>query len=125
MFSVHVDDSPVITVAGSRHEVCFAMDGSHMNPLEGFYATLAGCAAVYAKKSCLEQGISAEGIEIDCKPFAGAGGALALAKFQTRVRFPEHFSAAQRAAVIESIGQCAVKKIVQVGGDVSFVVSEF
>lgn len=124
MFAIHVDDTPVITVATSRHQVRFAMNGAEMNPLEGFYATLAGCAAVYAKKACMEMGVPAAGIEIDCKPFAGAKGPMSLARFKTEVRFPEHFSAEQRAAVLESIGQCAVKKIVQVGGEIDFVVSE-
>lgn len=124
MYSIHVDDTPVITVAGSRHEVRFAVNGSEMNPLEGFYATLAGCAAVYAKKACKEMGVSAAGIDISCKPFAGSQGPLSLARFRTEVRFPEHFSAEQRAAVLEAIAECAVKKIVQGGSEIEFTVGE-
>ena len=44
-----------------------------MNPLEAFYASLAGCAAVYAKKACKALGVSPAGIAIRCKPYAGAG----------------------------------------------------
>lgn len=124
MYSIHVDDTPVITVAGSRHEVRFAVNGSEMNPLEGFYATLAGCAAVYAKKACKEMGVSAAGIDISCKPFAGSQGPLSLARFRTEVRFPAHFSAEQRAAVLDAISECAVKKIVQGGSEIEFTVFE-
>jgi len=124
MFSIQVDDTPLITVASSRHQVRFAVNGAEMNPLEGFYAALAGCAAVYAKKACKELGVSAAGIDISCKPFAGAKGPLSLAKFRTEVSFPEHFTAEQRAAVIDSIAECAVKKIVQTGSEIEFAVSE-
>ena len=57
MYSTTVDSSPLIKVSTHKHEVSFALNGSLMNPLEGFYATLAGCAAVYAKKACKELGI--------------------------------------------------------------------
>lgn len=124
MYSTVVDDTPKIRIAGGKHEAIFSMDSSAMNPLEGFYAVLAGCAAVYAKKACRGLGISGAGIEISCKPFAGPGGPLALSKFKTDVRFPEHFSAEQKAIVLDSIGQCAVKKIVASGADIQFLVTE-
>ena len=124
MFSVVIDSSPVIKVAAGKHEVSFGMDGSYMNPLEGFYATLAACAAVYAKKACQELGIAADGIEIDSKPFAGNGGSLSLAKFKTVVRFPAHFTAEQKARILDVVQQCAVKKIVQTGNGIDFQVVE-
>jgi uncharacterized OsmC-like protein len=124
MYSVTVENSPVITVAGGKHAATYAMDGSHMNPLEAFYAALAGCAAVYAKKACKELGIPADGIHIDCKPFAGSGGPLSLAKFKTEVRFPPEFSPEQRTKVLQAISQCAVKKIVECGDEISFSVVE-
>ncbi len=124
MFSVVIDNSPVIKVASGKHEVSFGMDGSYMNPLEGFYATLAACAGVYAKKACMELGIPADGIEIGSKPFAASGGALSLAKFRTEVRFPAHFTIEQKAHVLDSVAQCAVKKIVQAGNAIDFQVIE-
>lgn len=124
MYSVTVENSPVITVAGGKHEAFYAVDGSLMNPLEAFYAALAGCAAVYAKKACKELGVPAEGIRIDCKPFAGPGGPLSLARFKTEVRFPEQFSPEQKARILDAIGQCAVKKIVERGGAIGFLVAE-
>lgn len=120
MYSVTVSSSPVITVAGAKHEVSYAVDGSLMNPLEAFYATLAGCAAVYAKKACKELAVAPDGIAISCKPFTGTGGALSLSKFKTKVRFPESFSADQKAKVLEAISQCAVKKIVTAGAGIEF-----
>ncbi|TXI75794.1 MAG: OsmC family peroxiredoxin [Flavobacteriales bacterium] len=124
MYAVTVQESPVINVKAGRHEAVYAVDGSAMNPLEALYAALAGCAAVFAKKACKELGISPLGIDIHCKPFAGPGGPLTLSKFKTEVRFPEHFSAEQRATVLEAIRLCAVKKIVEGGAEISFSVDE-
>lgn len=124
MYSVSVNDTPVITVAGSKHQVSYAVDGSLMNPLEAFYATLAGCAGVFAKKACKELGISAEGIQISCKPFAGPGGPLTLAKFKTSVTFPATFTPEQKSAVLDAITHCAVKTIVADGAAVDFSVGE-
>jgi len=124
MFSVNVQNSPVITVIGGKHQVSYSVDGSLMNPLEAFYATLAGCAAVYAKKACKELGIAAEGIRIDSKPFAGPKGPLTLAKFKTEVTFPDFFSKEQRTKVLDAIRHCAVKEIVAAGDDVDFSVAE-
>lgn len=124
MYSVNVQSSPVITVTGGKHQVSYAVDGSLMNPLEAFYATLAGCAAVFAKKACKELGVPADGIRIDCKPFTGTGGPLSLGKFKTEVTFPEAFSEEQKTKVLEAIRHCAVKKIVETGSDVSFSVAE-
>jgi hypothetical protein len=53
--------------------------------------------AVYAKKACKSLGIKAGGIEISCKPFAGPGGPLTLAKFKTEVRFPRHSRLTRKA----------------------------
>ena len=124
MYSTLVDNSPLIKVSTGKHETTFAVNGSQMNPLEGFYATLAACAAVYAKKACKDLGIEADGIAIDCKPFAGTKGPLSLAKFKTDVRFPEHFTAEQKAAILDGIAQCAVKKVVQEGAGIDFQVAE-
>ena len=66
MYAVQIDDSRIVRVSSGRHEVTYAIDGSRMNPLEAFYAPLAGCAAVFAKKACSELGVSATGIRIGC-----------------------------------------------------------
>jgi len=124
MYTTYIDDTPLIKVSSARHEANYAVNGSLMNPLEAFYASLAACAAVYAKKACKELGISAAGIEIACKPFAGPGGPLTLARFKTDVRFPEHFTAEQKAKILESIAYCAVKDIVANGPAIEFQVAE-
>jgi uncharacterized OsmC-like protein len=124
MYSTVVDSTPLIKVSTSKYEANYALDGSLMNPLEAFYASLAACAAVFAKKACKGLGVSAAGIEIDCKPFAGPGGPLTLAKFRTEVRFPAGFSAEQKAAVIDSIVHCAVKEVVAEGPSIDFQVVE-
>ncbi|MCB4360580.1 OsmC family protein [Quatrionicoccus australiensis] len=124
MYATVVDSTPRIKVTTSKYEADYALDGSLMNPLEAFYASLAACAAVFAKKACKGLGISAAGIEINCKPFAGPGGPLTLAKFKTEVRFPEGFTAEQKAAVLESIVHCAVKEVVADGPNIDFQVEE-
>jgi uncharacterized OsmC-like protein len=124
MYSTVVDNTPLIKVNSAKHEANYAVNGSLMNPLEAFYASLAACAAVYAKKACKELGVPAAGIEIGCKPFAGPDGPLSLAKFKTDVRFPEHFTAEQKAKILESIAYCAVKDIVANGPAIEFQVAE-
>jgi uncharacterized OsmC-like protein len=124
MYTTTVDKSPLIKVSTGKHEVTYALDGSLMNPLEAFYATLAGCAGVYAKKACKALGTSAEGIEIACRPVAGTGGPLTLAKFKTEVRFPAGFTAEQKDAVMQSIAECAVKEVVKEGAGIDFLVAE-
>ena len=124
MYATVVDSTPLIKVTTSKYEANYSLDGSLMNPLEAFYASLAACAAVFAKKACKGLGISAAGIEINCKPFAGPGGPLTLAKFKTEVRFPEGFTAEQKAAVLESIVHCAVKEVVADGPNIDFQVEE-
>lgn len=124
MYATVVDSTPIIKVNTGKFEAIYSVNGTQMNPLEAFYAALAGCAAVYAKKACKELGISAEGIEIGCRPFAGPGGPLTLGKFQTAVTFPASFTAEQKQAVLQSIAHCAVKEVVANGPAIDFQVSE-
>ena len=124
MYSMVVDESPLIKVQAGKHEVTYSVNGSLMNPLEAFYAALAGCAGVFAKKACKRLGVSPLGIEINCKPFAGSGGPLTLGKYRTEVRFPAGFSADQKTEVLEEISTCAVKEVVKAGASVEFIVAE-
>jgi uncharacterized OsmC-like protein len=124
MYATVVDSTPHIKVKTSKYEADYALDGSLMNPLEAFYASLAACAAVFAKKACKSLGISATGIEINCKPFAGPGGPLTLAKFKTEVRFPDGFTTEQKASVLDAIVRCAVKEVVADGPNIDFLVVE-
>ena len=124
MYATLVDNTMKITVTSGKHEANYALDGSQMNPLEAFYASLAACAAVFTKKACKSLGVPAEGIAIDCKPFAGPGGPLTLAKFRTEVKFPAHFTAEQKTAILDSITHCAVKEIVADGPNIEFNVVE-
>ena len=124
MYASVADNTPLIKVTSGKHEASYALDGSLMNPLEAFYASLAACAIVFAKKACKSLGIKPEGIAVECKPFAGPGGPLTLGKFKTEVRFPAEFTAEQKAAILDSIAHCAVKEIVIDGASIDFQVSE-
>jgi len=124
MYTSLVDNTPHIKVNTAKFEANYSLNGSLMNPLEAFYAALAACAAVYAKKTCKSLGVPAAGIDIRCTPYAGPGGPLTLAKFKTEVSFPEQFTTEQKASILESIAHCAVKEVVQDGPTIEFLVSE-
>ena len=124
MYKTLVDNTPLIKVSTGKFAADYALNGTLMNPLEAFYAALAACAAVYAKKTCKSLGVPAAGIDINCTPYAGPGGPLTLAKFKTEVRSPAHFTAAQKAEILDSIAHCAVKEVVQDGPSIEFLVSE-
>lgn len=124
MYATTVDNTPNIVVQSGKFEAQYALDGSQMNPLEAFYASLAACAAVYAKKACKALAIKPAGIQINCKPFAGTGGPLTLARYRTEVAFPAHFTAEQKTSILESIAHCAVKEIVIGGSAIEFVAEE-
>lgn len=124
MYKTTVHDTPIINVSTSKDSVSYSVNGTKMNPLEAFYASLTGCAAVYAKKACSQMGISAEGIEINCVPKAGNNGALSLGKFKTEIKFPDSFTKEQKEKIIDSISHCAVKEIVKSGDQILFEVSE-
>lgn len=124
MFNVAVDDSAEILVQSRTKALRFAVDSSGMNPLEGLYATLAGCAAVYAKKACRELGIPAAGIKISCRPSAGKGGPLTLGRFETDITFPLYFTAEQRQRIVEAVEHCAVKEVLRNGTAIEFTVIE-
>ena len=124
MYQVDLNDENKIHVRYKKHTISYAVDGSLPNPLEATYAALAGCAGVYARKACKSLAISAEGISINCKPVVRNGNPLIPARFVTEVQFPERITSSQREQILAEISECAVKKLIQQGADIEFVVSE-
>jgi uncharacterized OsmC-like protein len=124
MYQLALNDSGQIQVHYKNHVMSYAQDGSLPNPLEATYAALAGCAGVYSRKACKALNISAEGIEISCKPVVRTGNLLIPSRFMTEVRFPERFTAAQRQSILEEIGRCAVKLLIHDGASIEFVTIE-
>lgn len=124
MFNVELHAGPKIDVAYRKHSFNYAVDGSLPNPLEAFYGSLAGCAGVFAKKSCAEQGLSDEGIAISLRPVVKPGNPLLPDKLVTSVCFPAHFAPAAKARVLDAIGHCAVKEVVKLGAGITFSVVE-
>lgn len=124
MYKTIVHDTPIITVSSKNDTVSYSVNNTKMNPLEALYSSLAGCAAVYAKKACSELGVSAEGIEINCIPKTGSAGLLSLAKFTTNIHFPEDFPLEYKPFVLESISNCAVKEVIKSGSVIDFEVKE-
>lgn len=124
MYKTIVHDTPIITVSSKNDTVSYSINNTKMNPLEALYASLAGCAAVYAKKACAQLEVSAEGIEISCVPKSGSAGLLSLSKFTTNVCFPEDFPLEHRSTILESISHCAVKEVIKLGPTIEFEVKE-
>lgn len=124
MYKLSLDDGNQINVQYKSHNIRYGLDGSLPNPLEAAYASLAGCAGVYARKACKALDISAEGIEINCRPVIRTGNALTPKRFVTDVRFPAGFTSLQRQRVLDEIGHCAVKQLIQDGSNIEFVTSE-
>ncbi len=122
MYSLELTGGAQIFVNHRNQVHAYAMDGSLPNPLEAFYAALAGCAGVYAHKACRKIGLDSQGITISCRPFAPPGDPLALKKFRTTINFPERFDEGQRTAILDSVAHCAVKEIVQDGASIEFEV---
>lgn len=124
MYQLTLDDSNQIHVHYKKHIVSYGLDGSLPNPLEATYAALAGCAGVYSRKACKALEISAEGIEISCKPIVRTGNTLIPSRFVTEVRFPERITSLQRQRILEEISNCAVKQLIHDGANIEFVASE-
>ena len=124
MYQLSMTDASQLHVHYKNHVVSYGVDGSLPNPLEATYAALAGCAGVYTRKACKSLGISAEGIEISCKPVVRQGNMLIPARFLTEVSFPEHITDEQRLRILDEISHCAVKQLIHDGAQIEFVTSE-
>ncbi len=124
MYQLSLTDANQIHVHYKNHTVSYGLDGSLPNPLEATYAALAGCAGVYSRKACKSLGISAEGIEINCKPVVRQGNMLIPARFVTEVSFPERITMEQRQCILAEISQCAVKRLIHDGAQIEFVTCE-
>ncbi|PKO84083.1 MAG: hypothetical protein CVU17_05765 [Betaproteobacteria bacterium HGW-Betaproteobacteria-11] len=121
MFSLCLDGSTRLNVKSRSGVTTFATDGSAPNPFEGALATIAGCAGVYAGKACAAAGVSAEGIEIRLKPMVAAGS-NDIRKLTIKTTFPVDFPRQLIPDVLASIGECPVKKLIQHGDAVEFVI---
>ena len=125
MYQLILNDSNQLKVNYKSHIVTYGLDGSYPNPLEAVYAALAGCAGVYSRKACKKLGISADGIEIGCKPIVRTGGNMLIpSRFITQVKFPEHITFVQRQAILDEISHCAVKQLIHEGASIEFITSE-
>ncbi len=124
MYQLAMTDGNQLHVHYKNHTVSYGVDGSLPNPLEATYAALTGCAGVYTRKACKTLDISAEGIEISCKPVVRQGNMLIPARFLTEVSFPERVTAQQRVAILQEISRCAVKLLIHDGAQIEFVTTE-
>lgn len=124
MYQLTLDDGDQLHVRYKNHRISYGSDGSLPNPLEAAYAALAGCAGVYSRKACKALAISADGIEISCKPVVRTGSPLIPARFITEVTFPERITPDERRHILTEIDRCAVKRLIHEGSDIEFVTHE-
>jgi len=124
MYNLSLTDSGRLDVRYKNQVISYAQDGSMPNPLEATYAAIAGCAGVYSRKACKAMAMSADGIEISCKPVVQSGQALVPKRFVTDIRFPAHFSDEQRKRVLDEVSHCAVKKLIEGGAAIEFVTKD-
>ena len=124
MYKTTLKAGPSIDISYRSFTFQYAINGEAPNPLEAMYASIAGCAGVYAKKSCKSMGIPDEGISISVKPIATPSHPLLPVKIVTTLSFPPHFTVEQRAAIQTSISQCAVKELIAQGASIEFVQEE-
>ena len=124
MYTLFLNDSPVINVQGRKHQYNFATDGSLPNPLDMAYATLAGCAGVYAKKACKKLEKSAEGIQILGKIVAKPENPSQVQKWVATVQFPSGWQEQEKQMVLDEIQHCAVKELIKNGQDIVFLTEE-
>jgi uncharacterized OsmC-like protein len=124
MYQLTLNDSNQVRVSYKNHVINYGLDGSLPNPLEATYAALAGCAGVYSRKACKALEISADGIEINCKPVVRNGNTFVPTRFVTEVQFPERFTAVQRERILEEISNCAVKRLIHEGAQIEFITTE-
>ncbi len=124
MYQLTLNDSNQVQVRYKKHIISYGLDESLPNPLEATYAALAGCAGVYSRKACKALDISADGIEINCKPVVRGGSTLIPSRFVTEVNFPERISSDERKSIMEEISHCAVKQLISLGNSVEFVTKE-
>jgi uncharacterized OsmC-like protein len=124
MYQLTLDGSKQFDVHYKDTVQSYAVDGSHLNPLEATFSALAGCAGVYAYKACKALGLSCEGISIRTRAVMRSGDLLMPARLVTEVTFPDHFSVDQRAQVLEQINLCAVKNMIHEGAGIVFETRE-
>lgn len=124
MFAITINDSPLLEVVSKHHSFTYATDGSHTNPLEATYAALTGCAAVYARKACIQMDISAEGIQIHCRLVGRSDNLVVPAKIVTQISFPQRFTPEQRSTVVSTVDQCPVKALMSNGQQMEFVIEQ-
>jgi uncharacterized OsmC-like protein len=124
MYQLALTDGNQIRVNYKNYVIDYGLDGSLPNPLEATYAALAGCAGVYSRKACKALEISAEGIEISCKPVVRNGNPFVPTRFVTEVKFPERITTVQRQRILDEISNCAVKQLIHQGANVEFETHE-
>ena len=76
-------------------------------PLELMGAALAGCAALYARKYCIEQGLDADGIGVEVKPMWRDDPGR-IGRYDIVVHVPATFPREHRAGIEEAVLGCPV-----------------
>lgn len=98
-------------------------DGSAPSPFELFLGSIATCAGIYALGFCNSKGISTEGMSISMDlerdPITGLIG-----KINMDLKLPEGFPEKYKAAIINSMELCTVKKHMQMPPEFQITTTE-
>ena len=81
-----------------------------MSPFDLFMASLATCAGFYALRFCQQRDLSTEGLGISLTPVRKEGEKR-ISLMTIDVRLPEGFPEKYHEAILRSVDQCAVKKM--------------
>lgn len=124
MFNTTLTDYTHIQVSSRKHQYDYATDGSKPNPLESTYASLAGCAGVYAIKAAKKLNKEVAGIKISSRPVTKPESPTVIGRWVTQVEFPEGWTHEEKDLVLSEVKKCAVKELLVMGHEIEFVTEE-
>ncbi len=90
-------------------------EGTAPNPLQLFFASLAGCAAYFAVTFCQGRDIPTENLSVRLKTGDPDPESKLFENIHIEVDLPEGFPEKYRDGILRSIEQCSVKKHIQAG----------
>lgn len=85
-------------------------DGTAPSPFELFLASLATCGGIYVKGFCDSRGLSTEGIEL-LQNLKYDAVLNRVSEINIDIKVPSDFPEKYYDALVKSVNQCAVKKV--------------
>jgi ribosomal protein S12 methylthiotransferase accessory factor len=86
--------------------------GTAPDPFDLFFASIAACAAYYARNFCLERNIPTDGLDVSMRTERDEKKKMTT-KIVINVKLPADFPSKYEAALFRSIELCTVKKHIE------------